>query len=269
MKYIFFVLLSLFLMTPVASAQTISPSVTPEVIVSPTEESTANLLNKQINDLKDKIASRVAELKLVDKRGIIGVVTDVKKTQIILKDAQEKNRVIDIDEFTKFSSPSAKKSFGISDISKGSTLSVIGLYNKQSRRILGRFVSSATIPVFVSGFVTNVNQADFTVSVVDENNTTTIVDIEKITKTNTYTKEDEITRSGFSKLAAGDRVIVTGYLQKNIKNRITGLRILRLPEAPVDPKITGVPTRIPSPSPTAARKSPTPTLRRTSPSPTP
>lgn len=267
MKLFIAAFLFIFLIVPDAFAQTSSLSATPRATVAPTEESTTNTLNKQINDLKDKIASRVAELKLVDKRGVIGVVTEVKDTQIILKDPQEKTRIIDVDELTKFSSPSAKTSFGISDISKGSTLSVIGLYNKQSRRILARFVSSATMPVFISGVVTNVNQTEFTVSVVDENNTTTIVDIEKITKTNTYTKEDEITRSGFSKLTAGDRVVITGYPQKNVKNRITGLRILQLPEAPQDPKITGVPTKTPSPSPTTSTRTPTSTIRRTSPTP--
>lgn len=269
MKIIIILLALFFVTVPSAFAQTSSPSATPKVKVSPTEESMTDNLNKQINDLKDKIASRVAELRLVDKRGIIGIVTDVKDTQIILKDPQEKTRIVDIDEITKFSSPSAKSTFGISDISKGSTISVIGLYNKQSRRILGRFISSTTMPVFISGTVTNVNQTDFTVSVIDENSTTTIVDIEKITKTNSYTKEDEITKSGFSKLIPGDRVVITGYPQQNAKNRITGLRILQLPEAPRDPQVTGAPTRVPSPTPTGTTKSPTPSTRRLSPTPEP
>lgn len=269
MKIAIAVLLFIIFLTPNAFAQTASPSAAPRVQVSPTEESTTNLLNKQINDLKDKIASRVAELKLVDKRGIIGIVTEVKDTQIILRDPQQKTRIIDIDELTKFSSSSAKTAFGISDIAKGETVSVIGLYNKQTRRILGRFVQTATMPVFISGVITDIDEDSFTVSVVDANNTTTIVDIEKITKTNTFTKEDEITRSGFSKLIAGDRVVVTGYPQKNVKNRITGLRILQLPEAPRDPNITGAPTRTLSPSPTSVSRAPTPTVRRATASPTP
>ena len=268
MKIILAIFLSLILLTPNALAQTSSPSATPRVTAAPTEEST-NLLNKQINELKDKIASRVAELRLVDKRGIIGTVTEVKDTQITLRDPQQKTRIIDIDELTKFSSPSAKTAFGISDISNGETISVIGLYNKQTRRILGRFVQTATMPVFISGVITGIDDDNFTVSVIDANKTTTIVDIEKITKTNTFTKEDEITRAGFSKLVLGDRVVVTGYPQKNVKNRITGLRILQLPEVPSDPNITGAPTRAISPSPTSATRSPTPTIRRTTPALTP
>jgi hypothetical protein len=222
MKYLFIILLLSLLCTSTVTAQSSTPG--DKEAVSPTEELRSNSLNRQINDLKDKIASRVASLKLVDKRGVMGVVTEVKDTQLTITDAQQKTRIVDIDEITKFSSPSAKSTFGISDIAKGQTVSIIGLYNKQSRRILGRFIQIATRPVFITGVVKNLDEDNFTVSILDETNTTTIVDIEKITKTNTYA-DGEITKSGFSKLSIGDRVIITGYPNQKEKNRITGLRI--------------------------------------------
>jgi hypothetical protein len=223
----------LFFATTGVFAQT--PTAAERDTASPTEESRNNSLNQQINDLKDKIASRVAALKLVDKRGILGTVTEVEDTRLTILDPQQKTRIVDIDELTKFSSPSAKSTFGISDIKKGETVSIIGLYNKQSRRILGRFIEIAVRPVFITGAVSNIDADNFTLSVRSANNTTTIVDIEKITKTNSYA-DDEIVRSGFSKLSIGDRVVITGYLQKD-KNRITGLRILQLAQAPKDPDI--------------------------------
>src|SRR5690348_9180787 len=127
-------------MTSVFAATTPTPSPTPQ-----------NTLEQQISNLKDKIASRVAQLKLVDKRGIIGTVTDVNLTQITLTDSKGDTRFIDIDELTKFSSPSAKSNFGISDITKGSILGVLGLYNRESRRILARFVDVIVLPAEISG----------------------------------------------------------------------------------------------------------------------
>ena len=53
------------------------------------------------------IASRVAQLKLVEKRGIIGTVTNVTNTQITLSDIQNNTRFIDVDELTKFTSAKA------------------------------------------------------------------------------------------------------------------------------------------------------------------
>lgn len=236
MKYLLLLMVFMTMFTPTVMAATDTP--TPKETISPTEESKTTSLNKQINDLKDKIASTVASLKLVEKRGVVGTVTEVKDTQISLIDPQQKTRIIDIDEITKFSSPSAKSSFGISDITPGSVVSVLGLYNKQSRRLSGRFIETITKPVFITGVVTNIDEDDFTVSVLDANAVTTIIDIEKITKTNSYTAEDEITKSGYSKLNLGDRVSIIGYAQSGKKDRLTGLRILQLPEAPRNPKIS-------------------------------
>src|SRR3989344_7962603 len=107
----------------------------------------SGLTQQQINALTNKIASRVAQLKLVEKRGVIGKVTDVSNTQITLSDMSGNTRFVDVDEFTKFKSDS--KSFGISDIEKGQKIGALGLYNKQSRRILARFVEVLQIPDFI------------------------------------------------------------------------------------------------------------------------
>ncbi len=52
---------------------------------------TPSASDSEIRDqLIENIASRVAELKLVEKRGIVGVVTDVSNTQITISDAKTK-----------------------------------------------------------------------------------------------------------------------------------------------------------------------------------
>src|SRR5437667_9086773 len=61
-------------------------------------------LNAQINQLKEKIASRVSELNLVERRGMIGTVSEVSANKITVKDISGKTRFVDIDEITKFSS---------------------------------------------------------------------------------------------------------------------------------------------------------------------
>jgi len=129
------------LLTPLTFWLFLGPGAGAAATPTPTTES----LETQINDLKDKIASRVAELKLVEKKGIIGTVTDSSDTQITLSDLSTNIRFVDVDELTKFSS-SLSKSFGISDVEKGQTLGVLGLYNKQSRRILAREVNVLSKP---------------------------------------------------------------------------------------------------------------------------
>lgn len=234
MKKIIFVLF-LALMISISTVQVFAvakPTATP----TPTPNPAANL-EQQITNLKDKIASRVAQLKLVDKRGIIGTVTDVNATQITLTDIKGNTRFVDVDELTKFSSPSAKSTFGISDITKGTTLGVLGLYNKESRRILARFVDVIVTPVEFSGAVSDIDTKNYTVTVVTADKKTYSVDIENITKTYTY-DGTTLSKSGFSKIDKAERITVIGFLDRNNASHITATRIILFPTLPIDPSIT-------------------------------
>lgn len=205
--------------------------------ISPTASPTESVNNNAINDLKERIASRVAQLKLVERKGVVGTVTDVSDTQITLSDSQSNMRFVDVDELTKFSSPSAKDAFGISDITKGSNLGVLGLFNKQSRRVLARFVDVVSFPASFSGATASVDNKNFTLNVILENGEEKTVDVETVTKTLSYTKASGLTRLGFSKITEGEHVIVIGFQDVKNKNRIIASRIILFPEIPVNPKI--------------------------------
>lgn len=211
---------------------------TPTPGVSPTtEQSRTEALTDQIEDLKERIASRVAQLRLVEKRGIVGTVTEVTRRQITLTDVHGNKRFVDVDEITKFSGLSSKESFGISDIEGGTKISVIGLYNKQSRRILARYVNAYVLPVFLTGTITEIDEDGGAIRVLSENGKQTDVDIENVTRTNAYTKEDGVERSGFSQLEIDNRVVIVGYPDKANPARIVASRILVLPEAPTNPRL--------------------------------
>jgi hypothetical protein len=237
---------------------------TPTGTQKTTPESTTKNLSDQINDLKERIASRVAQLNLVEKRGIVATVSEVSGARITVSDIHGETRFIDVDEITKFSSPSAKSTFGISDLKPGSVISVLGNYNKQSRRILARFIGTFTIPTYLTGHVVTIDRDAFTFTIASEGKKSTIIDVENITKTSSYTDEDEITRSGFSKLTIGDRIAVMGFANRTEKNRLTANRILIFPEIPKNPNIdasiqpTPTPTGAVSPTRSTIRRSPTP-----------
>ena len=143
LKFLIITLIFFALTVPQAHGQTKAP--TKNAI--PTKDEIEKISDK-VDALKDKVASRVAQLNLVERRGIIGIVEDVSDTQITIIDLNDKTRIIDVDELTKFSSED-DNSFGISDIKKGSKISALGLYNKESRRLLARFVNEKNIPLFI------------------------------------------------------------------------------------------------------------------------
>lgn len=228
MKKIFLISLILYSLFLILNTPVLAVTDTPSE-----KESTSPANLNLINELKERIASRVAQLKLVEKRGIIGEVKEVADTQITVEDLEKNVRLIDVDELTKFSSTSAEESFGISDIKKGEKIGVLGLYNKQSKRILARFINALILPKSLHGQVTEKDQENFTISVLSKDNKKTVVDIEKITKTFSYTKEDGLVKSGFSKIKESQRVIVIGFEDKEDKTRLIASRILLFPEIPV------------------------------------
>lgn len=252
MQILCFLILVLFVaLTTQAFAVTSTPTPSGPSATPAEKISQAEKLSEQISELKDRIASRVAQLNLVEKRGVIGIATEASGTKIVIKDLQNETRLIDVDELTKFSSPSAKSTgFGISDIEKGTKISVLGLYNKQSKRILARFVTVITLPQFISGQIIDVNKKDFTITVLSEDQKSTTIDIENVTKTSLYTKDADVTKAGFSKIAVGNRVHVVGFTNKKDSSRLTATRILLLPELPQNPHIAVPQTQTNQASPT-------------------
>lgn len=219
---------------------------------TPTPNQNINGLETQINNLKDRIASRVAQLNLVEKRGIIGEVTDVTENQLTITDIHGNIRFIDVDELTKFSSPSAKSSFGISDITKKSLIGALGLYNKDSRRLLARFVDVLLFPQVLSGGVADVDNKNFNFDLLTADGKTFSIDVENITKTSSYTQTGGLIKTGFSKIQQSERVMVIGFPNKTDPSKIIASRILLFPELPLNPKIIitkpDITTITPSPS---------------------
>lgn len=252
----FIIILSLLLFAKQAFAQTVTP--TPESS-TPTQKTTEKLSEK-INDLKERIASRVAELNLVEKRGVIGTIKEASGTKITITDILGNQRFIDVDEITKFSSGNSKNTnFGISDLTSGTRVSVLGNYNKQSKRMLARFIDVVTLPILINGVITELNRTQFSITVVDVNAVKMIVDIENITRTSVYTDNDGTVKAGFSRIKTGQRVHVVGFPDKEEKNRMSATRILLLPEIVPNPRIdlsnvTIQPTDTPVPTSRFLRK---------------
>ena len=227
---------------------TFAQTKTPTRTLIPTNEEIAKI-NDRVGQLKDKVASRVAQLKLVEKRGIMGIVENVSDTQITVNDLNNKTRLIDVDEFTKFSS-SDKDSFGISDIKKGSKISAVGLYNKESQRLLARFVNEITIPLFLNGVISGKDDDNFTITLSTEDGTNYIVDVEKITKTSAY-QEGKLEILGFTNIKMLENAIVLGFADPKEKDRLTASQIITFPNLPKNPNIPIIEV---SPSKTPTKK---------------
>ncbi len=225
-----------------------------------TDAAVKEKLDNQINQLKEKIASRVSELNLVEKRGLIGTVAEVKSNQITLTDNEGNNRFVDVDEITKFAS-TGNKNFGISDITKGTKISVLGIYNKQSKRLLARYINTYATPTIYSGAVTAIDAKGFQLTVMTPEQKEVKVDIATTTKLSSYTPEDGLVKYGFSKIAVGDRISFAGSASRTDATVIAASRLVDFIGIPKDPRINVSAATASSAATTTT--SPTPTVRTT------
>ena len=117
------------------------------------------------------------------------------------------------------------------------TLGILGLYNKESRRILARFVEVINIPFIIHGAVAAIDGENFSINIVTDVGKQITVDIENLTRTHSYTQNSGYARSGFSKIKENFNIVVRGVLDIKDKNRMTATRVIFFPEIPASPKI--------------------------------
>jgi hypothetical protein len=244
MRKTLFTIIFLLILGGCISKNVYAQTTTPSPTISPTQGDI-----QQIDALKNQIASRVAQLNLVEKKGIIGTVTDATNSQITVTDVNGNVRFVDVDELTKFSNPNVSgTSFGISDITKNMTLGVLGLYNKQSRRILAREIDVLTLPNILTGAVYSIDNKNFNFYIVSEDNKQTFIDVENITKTYSYSSGATLVNAGFSKIKVDETVMIIGFFDKQNNNHIIASRIILLPDVPMSPKINSTPALNPGTS---------------------
>ena len=187
---------------------------------------------EKIQKIKDIVASKVAELNLVEKRGIIGTLKEISGMQITVTDIKGNIRHMDVDELTKFDF-SSKANAGLSDLVKGTMYSYVGLYNKETQRLLVRDIDSVdTIPAYFEGAISSVDSDNYQLSVVNDQGITKKVDIENSTKTSLATIDGDLTKSGFSKLSINERVLTIGFWNKKDSNLLSALRIIHFKDVP-------------------------------------
>jgi len=252
-KLLILVILFFLVFHPTANAATPTPT-KPQ---PSTKETLDKKLSDQINNLKEKIASRVSELNLVERRGMIGVISEVSGNKLTLTDIYGKTRFADVDEITKFSSGS-NKTFGLSDLKKDTRITILGLYNKQSKRILARFISTTVDPVFLSGAISALDEDNFQATVATPDGKQMKIDVQTTTKIFTADQDNALNKSGFSKLQIGNRVVIIGFPDKKDSALLVANRLLAFPLLARHPKI-----KVSEPAPTASETTPSPTKKVT------
>lgn len=210
-----------------SSAQTATVTVKPTTATSSAE-------TKEIKDLKDKIATKVAELQKKDQKAIAGSVLSNKDGLVMLKANDDAEYEVKIDDtLTKIYqiSGAQKKEVKFSDVKKDSYIIVTGpLIDKT---VTANFIYLDEQFIVGAGKITEVNSDDFYFKVTTTEKDNYTLDIETTTTTqmlNIKTLTPE--KIGFSKIKEGDTVhfVVREAGQKEEPNRYSAFKILIVPQ---------------------------------------
>lgn len=191
-------------------------------------------IDKQLQKLKDNLATKAAQLMKQTQEATAGYVTDVVGTGFKLKTTDEKELEIKIDTLlTKFSqiSGNLKNEIKSSDIKKGAYLIVSG--PRIDKSVTANVIYLDEEFLVFAGKISEVNKDDLSLKVTTSYKDTYTLDIETSTKQQILNSRSlQLESSGFSKIKEGDIVhFVIKKAQKNKEiNRYSAVRILLIPQ---------------------------------------
>lgn len=205
---------------------------TPSPLPSQNQIASDSAMLEKIQKIKDIVADKVSKLKLVEKRGIIGKIKETSNVEIVITDIKGEIRRIDVDELTKFDI-NDDDTAGITDLEEGETYSFVGLYNKDTKKLLARNITTTnTIPVFFEGAISEIDEDNFQLVVVNNSGEKKKIDIQSSTKTSLASNEGDLTRSGFSKIDPNSRVLAIGFWDKKDTSLLAALRVIHFSNVP-------------------------------------
>lgn len=212
----------ILLATPISVlAQTATPT--------PTESLEEN--RAQIEELKERLATKVAELRTLVKRAIYGTIVSVSLTSATV-DTKTKQMKIELTDDVGITQVIRGKrtDLTVDDLAQDDVVTVFGNYDDTLDLLQAKyiFIENPSNAVRESGTVTEIDDEENTITVKTREGRNIIVDIERTTATSAWSKENGIEKSGFSGIQQGVIVHVEGTPVANTENRLSAIRILDL-----------------------------------------
>ena len=264
MKFQSISLFFLFIVLPVLLFTTATPILAAPATPSATPKmSTASATTNKIEDLKDRLATKVAELRQTSRKAIWGRVKSTSLTSFVVEVPGKDVKIDLVDEIKVIQYLKGKRTILTSeDIAVNDQVAVFGTYDATLDLLKAAVVLiQAPLPMRVSGTVTARDDAQFTLTLTTPEGQEYIIDIEKATKTLALDPSTpSLVKSGFSKIAVGSTVHVVGAPVPKKDRRISADRIVDLgnlsrPNAQTTLAVP-TPTEVPaSPSATPSKKS--------------
>jgi predicted RND superfamily exporter protein len=201
---------------------------------------------KKIKELKDRLASRVAELNVISQKMIKGEIKTISDSKIILiSNGNEINiNLNDESSFFLFQNTGVKKPIKVDSLKTGQAAISWGAFNSSTSTLSSKTFVVVETPLLITGTIRSVDKKNYQL-VVQTTEKEYLIDHDVTTKNYMLAKDDVLAKSGFSKYQEGQTVYVAGDLvtDKNGKDMLLAQRIIILKNTAQEPQN-------PSPTPT-------------------
>lgn len=203
----------------------------PADIVTPSI--TESISNENIQDFKDNLASKFAELNK-NKKAAAGFITEIKDNKIKIKTNENSNLDIKIDpDLTKIYNieQSGLKELKMTDLKNSAYIIVVGLPLENT--INANYIYQDKPFVVKSGKIVEVSKSDYSLKVTTTDKDDYTLDVESSTKQQIMNiKTLEVGRVGFSKIKEGDTIHFSFALKESNaeNNRYSVTRFLIIPQ---------------------------------------
>ena len=194
--------------------------------------SAGNLVNEEkVKQLKEKLATKVAELRENQTRGWNGEIAALSKTSFTLVTSSGEIKVRFDDDTLVYKLGSKKTEASSKDLKNAQTVSVLGLYESEVKQQTAKVILLQTLPKFYTGKVTQVDKTQGTLTITTDKNVQIILDYEKTTTATEYDLgEKKLKKSGLSRIATNDTIQAWGYLNEDDVQKVRAVKIIRLPK---------------------------------------
>ena len=232
-----------------------------EATASP-KESTATssaISGDKVRELKDKLATKVAELRASQKRGISGEIASLSKATFTLITSKGEIRVRLSEDTQVFDMTKKKTEKAVTDLKNSQSVSVLGYYDDKEELEQARVILIQSLPKQLSGELSKIDKTKGILTLKLERDKETAVDYEKTTTADEYSPaEKKVKKSGLSRLSIGDRTIIWVLAAPDDPQKLSIIRLFRLPQEMFTANVKGE-TNVATPS--ASIASPSATLK--------
>lgn len=183
-----------------------------------------------MDDLKERLATKVAELRQTQKKAMYGTITAVTVSTFTVDTGTNNLKIELTDDIQVFQLIKGKRTeLTTEDLAEDDIVTVFGEFDTGLDLLRAKVVviQSAAL-VRVSGVVKEIDEEEFTVTLTTKEGLDYIIDIEKTTNALAFDREKGLVKGGFSKLETGRTIHVVGTAVAKQDRRISAARLIDL-----------------------------------------